>query len=70
MEPGFYGVAGVLPDFASDYSAAGASAAGAASAAFFELRRVVFLAAFLGAEARAASLKSTSSMRAMSAPSP
>ena len=69
MEPGFYGVAGVLPDFASDYSAAGASAAGAASAAFFELRRVVFLAAF-GAAARAASLKSTSSMRAMSAPSP
>ena len=57
-------------DLASDnYSAAGASAAGAASAAFFELRRVVFLAAF-GAAARAASLKSTSSMRAMSAPSP
>ena len=52
-------------DFASDNY----SAAGAASAAFFELRRVVFLAAF-GAAARAASLKSTSSMRAISAPSP
>ena len=55
----------------SDYSAAGVSTSAAgASTAFFELRRVVFLAAFLVEEARAASLKSTSSMRAMSAPSP
>lgn len=53
---------------AAGASAAGASAAGAASAAFLRLRRVVFLASF-GA-ARAASLKSTNSMRAISAASP
>ncbi len=58
-----------------DYSAFGSSASGAdsafgASSAFLaRLRRVPFLAA-LGADARAASLKSTSSISAISAASP
>ena len=54
---------------AGSYSAAGASSAFGASAFLARLRRVAFFSA-LGADARAASLKSTNSMRAISEASP